>query len=110
MKRSPDISIIVRVSGSRAASARNASASADVNSPVSADSASRLITGSTSATRGLSRSACFDARICAARQTSPSEPSTVSGATASTLFNAAMALTGPASRDAVAAVKAASVE
>ena len=65
---------------------------------------------STSATRGFSSCACLPARISAARQTSPSEPSTVSGATASTLFNAAMALTGPASLEAVAAVNAANVE
>ena len=57
VKRSPDISIIVAgVRRPGRPAARSASASADVNSPVSADSASRPITGSTSATRGLSRS------------------------------------------------------
>ncbi len=66
------------------------------------------MTGMTSATRGLSVCACFSASRLAAFHTSPSEPVTDSGVIVSALFSTAMALTGPASRLAVAAVNAAS--
>ena len=79
-----------------------------MNPPLSTDSASRPITGSTSATLGFSVRACFAASSVAARQTSPSAPCTDSAAMVSALFSSASAFTGPASRLAVAAVNAAS--
>jgi hypothetical protein len=103
------MSMVCQLASSSSASACRASASAEVNAPDSADSASSPITGSTSATRGRSVTACLPARIAAARQTSPSEPATDSGGMVSALFSTAIALTGPASRPAVAAVKARNV-
>ena len=76
---SADSNITSSASSSSSASWRNASASAEVNCPDSADSAISPITGNTSATRGFKVSACLFANSVAAFHTSPSEPSTVSG-------------------------------